>query len=110
MLWLGLALAVTGCATNVGPDGPVIGGPCVDVFDCANGSYCLRRSDFPGGTCTTNCRDDADCRGDSRCVELEAGVCLLSCTTDPECGRAGYSCRELDARELAERVSVCTGG
>ncbi|MCB9593670.1 MAG: hypothetical protein H6719_13135 [Sandaracinaceae bacterium] len=109
-LWLVLAIAATGCATNVGPEGLVIGGPCIDEFDCANGSYCIRRSDFPNGTCTTNCRDDGDCRGDSRCAELESGVCLLSCETDPDCGREGYTCRSLAAHGLPEQISVCSGG
>lgn len=110
VLWLASALIVVGCAPHVGPDGLAIGGPCIDEFDCVTGSYCLRRSDFPNGTCTTNCRGHGDCRGDSLCVELESGVCLLACDVDADCGREGYGCRELDARGETARVSVCTGG
>ncbi len=109
-LWLAAALLAAGCAAHVGPDGLAVGGPCIDEFDCVTGSYCLRRADFPNGTCTTNCRGDGDCRGDTRCVELESGVCLLPCSVDADCVRDGYACRMLESRETADRVSVCTGG
>ena len=107
---LGLLLLVSSCASNVGPDGLAVGGPCSDEFDCAAGSYCLRRFDFPNGTCTTNCNDTADCRGGSVCVDLESGVCLLSCRTDADCGRDGYVCREMDEPGTTERAWVCGGG
>ena len=93
----------------MGPDGLAVGGPCVDEFDCVTGSYCLRRVDFPNGTCTTHCLDTDDCRGDSVCVDLESGVCLLPCGADTDCGRAGYFCREVDRRAAAGRASVCIG-
>ncbi len=105
-----LVLLVGGCASKVGPDGIAVGAPCVDAFDCVTGSYCLAGRAFPDGTCTTNCRSDDDCRGDSRCVDVEGGVCLLPCASDPDCVREGYFCRERDPRAGTERVSVCTGG
>ena len=108
--WLvGLGLFATACVTNVGPDGLAVGGPCIDEFDCVTGSYCLRRFDFPAGTCTTNCRDDGDCRGASSCVDLESGVCLLTCETDADCVRDAYGCREIDRRGTAGRAQVCIG-
>ena len=91
------------------PDGLAVGGPCIDEFDCVTGSYCLRRFDFPAGTCTTNCRDDGDCRGASSCVDLESGVCLLTCETDADCVRDAYGCREIDRRGTAGRAQVCIG-
>lgn len=94
-----------GCSSNVGPGGPVIGGPCADDFDCAAGSFCL--TTFRGGTCTTNCMTAEHCRGGSTCVEVGAGVCLLTCEVDEDCGRAGYVCRERDRRGETERVLVC---
>lgn len=101
--------ALTGCATNVGPTGLAVGGPCVDDLDCAAGSYCLRSLEFPSGTCTTNCRDDGDCRSGSRCVEVEAGVCLLSCVEDEDCGREGYSCRPRAQAGAIDTSNVCIG-
>ncbi|MBX3272665.1 MAG: hypothetical protein KF729_20560 [Sandaracinaceae bacterium] len=105
-----VTLALAACANHVGPDGRVIGAPCVDVFDCAMGSFCLQRPETPGGLCTTNCRDDAGCRGDARCVALESGVCLLPCVDDEDCGRPGYGCRLREPREGGDAVSVCVGG
>lgn len=108
-LWFALVVLLTSCASNVGPDGLAVGGPCIDEFDCVTGSYCLRRFDFPNGTCTTNCSDTDDCRGSSVCVDLESGVCLLSCRTDTDCERDGYVCRSMDERGTTERASVCAG-
>lgn len=102
-------LAIAGCSQNVGPNGLAVGGPCIDAFDCASGSYCLRIG-FPDGTCTTNCATQADCRSGSSCVEETGGACLLSCTTDDDCGREGYVCRERDRRGEIGRASVCVGG
>lgn len=104
-----IALVLAGCSSRVGPDGLAVGGPCIDEFDCVAGSFCLNRPDFPNGTCTTNCEHVADCRGDSLCVDLEAGVCLLPCTTDPDCGREGYVCREMVLRGEIDEGAVCVG-
>ncbi len=102
-------LALAGCSQNVGPTGLAVGGPCIDEFDCASGSYCLHAG-FPDGTCTTNCRMQADCRGSSACVEEADGVCLLTCTSDDDCGREGYICRERTRRGEIASVAVCVGG
>ena len=107
---LALALLLTACSSNVGPDGLAVGAPCVDEFDCVTGSFCLRGAAFPDGTCTTNCRSDADCRGDSRCVDLESGVCLLPCAADADCVRTGYACRARVSRGRPGEVPVCVGG
>lgn len=104
-----LLLSSMGCSQNVGPSGLAIGGPCIDEFDCAAGSFCLRVG-FPGGTCSTNCAMQGDCRGGSSCVEEADGVCLLTCTSDEDCGREGYVCRERDRRGEVGRASVCVGG
>jgi hypothetical protein len=110
VLALFAGLGLLACTTNVGPDGRAIGGPCVDELDCAAGSYCLLGIEYPGGHCTTNCRQDADCRGGALCVEEEAGVCLLPCTVDEDCAREGYVCRERVQRGAVGTVGVCLGG
>lgn len=109
-LFLMVFLSFAGCAPHVGPDGAVIGGPCVDDLDCAAGSFCLTARDYPGGTCTTNCDDDGECRGDSACIESRAGVCLLRCDEDLDCGRGGYVCRSRTSRGVAGQSMVCVGG
>jgi len=106
---LALLFSLAGCSQNVGPTGLAVGGPCFDDFDCASGSFCLHVG-FPGGTCTTNCRTQSDCRGASTCVEEESGVCLLSCAIDEDCGREGYVCRDRDRRGEVGRAPVCVGG
>lgn len=102
-----LALVLVACTSHVGPTGPVIGGPCVDDLDCAAGSFCYEP--FEGGTCTTACDRDVPCRGSSACVELGAGLCLLSCDADEDCGRDGYTCEERNASGATELVRVCVG-
>lgn len=104
-----LAAIPLGCANNVGPDGRLIGGPCLDELDCVQGAYCLSRTTFPDGTCTTNCASDEDCRGGSACVEIMAGACLLECEVDEDCGREGYVCRALTRRGAAGTSFVCAG-
>lgn len=106
---LALGLLLFGCATNVGPDGLAVGGPCVDAFDCVSGSYCLRTLATPDGTCTTVCGGDADCRAGSRCIELSEGACLLACESDEDCVRPGYACRERARRGESGTAPVCVG-
>ena len=105
-----LAVALLGCSSNVGPDGLLIGAPCNDEFDCVTGAFCLRRSTFPDGMCTTVCGDDADCRGASACVDVEAGACLLTCERDEDCGREGYVCRAESRLGAVGEVMACVGG
>ena len=108
-LLLVTALVVSGCAPHVGPDGPVIGGPCVDDLDCAAGSFCLQDRDFPDGHCTTNCDDDGECRGDTACNESRAGICLRRSDEDAAGGREGSACRPRTVRGLAGQADVCVG-
>ena len=91
-------------------DGLLIGGRCNDEFDCVTGAYCLRRATFPDGMCTTVCDDDADCRGESACIEVESGACALTCSEDGDCGREGYRCLPVTRRGAAGDAMVCTGG
>lgn len=111
-LWLrlGILLGATACAPNVGPNGSLIGGGCVDDLSCTSGAFCLVGREFPEGTCTVPCDDDDDCRGSSACVERLAGVCLLRCEDDEDCGRPDYVCRALTRRGATGVARVCAGG
>lgn len=108
-LLLVCALGAIGCAPNVGPEGLLIGGPCFDDTFCVTGAYCLDDPDFPEGTCTTVCADDGDCRGSAVCVERGAGLCLLPCEVDADCGRDGYRCNDEVRRGAAGTVLACSG-
>lgn len=105
LLTFALLCAASGCATHVGPEGPAVGGRCVDEFDCAAGSFCL--GEYPDGTCTRNCGSAGDCPGGSICIDYRGGVCLLPCTSPDDC-REGYLCGERTNLEGA-RASVCVG-
>lgn len=101
------ALALLGaCSNNVGPNGLLVGAACIDQFDCVTGAYCTRRSIFPDGMCTTSCDADTACRAGAVCVDLEGGLCALSCTEDADCGRPGFLCGEERAIDGAT-VRIC---
>jgi len=103
-------LALVGCHADVGPTGLTVGASCRDQFDCAAGSFCLQDRGFPDGTCTQNCGSDGDCPGDSRCVEVHGGVCLLPCDDADPCTRTGYACQQLMSHGGAgDTVGVCSG-
>jgi hypothetical protein len=77
----------------VGPQGPTVGGPCVNNLDCSSGSFCAEGGDFPEGTCTLPCDSHGDCPGATACIDRLDGVCLLECSRDSDC-RGGYACKE----------------
>jgi hypothetical protein len=58
--------------------GETNGGACVEITDCVLGSFCLAEdsvmSGWPGGLCTQECLEDAQC--------TNGGVCVLSCEDD----------------------------
>lgn len=111
-LILGFALLLTsgmtvGCNDGVGWDSGLVGGNCRDNADCDPDSRCVKGKDFPGGTCTLNCRDDADCPGGTFCVDKEGGICLLGCELNADC-RAEYVCDKKDLRR-GGKMLVCIG-
>jgi hypothetical protein len=103
---------VAGCGddgtSGVGTEGDVVGGPCTDTSECADGSTCLDEGDFPGGTCTVACDDDADCPAGSLCISSEGGVCLLPCDSKDEC-REGYECEGKSKQNGEGDSKVCNG-
>ncbi|MCX4246524.1 hypothetical protein [Paraliomyxa miuraensis] len=94
------------CHGGVGPDSALVGGSCRDDFDCEE--RCVEGKDYPGGTCTVECRDDRDCPGDSWCVDKSGGVCLMGCDYDEDC-RGGYDCRDVDREGAGGKIPVCFG-
>lgn len=106
-----LLVILLGCGDDderylVSVDGPVVGGPCTDILDCASRSFCAKGADFPQGTCTQPCDDHDDCPGASLCVDKEGGACLLACSRDSDC-RGGYRCKDIDDRGGAGKSPVC---
>lgn len=99
-------IAFAACHGGVGPDSALVGGSCRDHHDCEE--RCVRGGDFPGGTCTVDCRDDRDCPGDSWCVDRSGGVCLQACDFDGDC-RGGYECDDVDREGHGGRIPVCIG-
>lgn len=74
-----LVLAVT--CLSCSPTDRSVGAACRDDGDCRD--RCL--TDWPGGFCTIDCRDDRDCPPDAVCSDTRGGVCLLLCRDDREC-------------------------
>jgi hypothetical protein len=99
-----LAFGFVHCNEGVGLDGDVVGGPCRGNRDCAE--RCLRGGDFPGGTCTVDCRDDRDCPASTYCIDVSGGVCLLDCYDRHDC-RRDYRCRNKRRRGHSGRTHVC---
>ena len=88
---------------DVGNDSDLVGGSCRDSRDCVE--RCVEGGDFPGGTCTVECRDDRDCPAGTWCVSKAGGVCLLECYVDEDC-RGGYECKNTDREGTGGRIEV----
>ncbi len=69
----------------------------------------------PGGFCTLSCLNDGDCPADTRCADVEGGVCLFACQHDLQCEFLGqdWGCSEeellSDDPEEIDEVEVCLG-
>jgi hypothetical protein len=106
-----LVILATGCDDdvddfNVSNDGPIVGGPCLDIVDCRSRSFCATGADFPAGTCTLRCDDHDECPGPSLCMDKEGGACLLACSRDADC-RGGYKCKDVNDRRGGGKSLVC---
>lgn len=67
-----------------------VGGKCQQHSECVGG-YCWteEQAQVPGGYCTAQCRNDADCPGSSYC---DQGACIASCQRNSDCGRDDFVC------------------
>jgi hypothetical protein len=88
-----------------------VGARC-DVNDECDGRCLLPGADYPGGFCTLDCDDDADCPGNSACVEEQGNICLFRCDEAPDCEflGTGWTCQERPAAGTTDQVMVCLGG
>lgn len=107
-IWVAIGVALVGVFAchgyDVGNDGPLVGGSCRNSGDCVE--RCVKGGEFPGGTCTVDCRHDGDCPDATYCVRKAGGVCLLACGHSEDC-RGGYECRNTDREGEPGRVHVC---
>jgi hypothetical protein len=79
------------------------GAACARDADC-KGGHCAAESPlggvFPGNYCTGTCDGNADCGDGGACLLLtggtRAGQCFQACSTDADCARDQYRCRELN--------------
>jgi hypothetical protein len=105
-LCLFVLLTCFGCYGEdiVGNHGVLVGGPCGGDRDCDD--VCLGGGDFPGGTCSVECRDDRDCPRGTACIDKKGGVCLLLCDRNADC-RDGYKCDGQGRRGHSGQEYVC---
>lgn len=89
-------------------DDGVVGDECTGTDDCPGGT-CLTATPgiaggigsvaLPGGYCSGACTEAANCGEGGVCapalVGSGAGTCYLGCSTDADCDRDGYRCRNL---------------
>ena len=90
---------------SVGREGRLVGGSCSAQEACDEAARCLQGGDFPDGTCAKPCETNADCPANTACVDMDGGVCLLTCRNDEDC-RDEYDCEEVDTPEGGE-ADVC---
>lgn len=85
-----------------------IGESCRNDADCET-SKCSAGSDFPGGTCTTQCESSWDCPEGFSCTSVSgAGLCLQKCNQTQDC-RDEYECERKSAYYSFRSVRVCFG-
>lgn len=101
-----------GCPDGIADcTGPVeIGDHCAPTNTCPG--ECVRGGDFPGGICTLECDNDADCPTDYRCVESEGGICLPSCDAEQTCIDllgSDWRCEPRQSEGDGTEVTVCYG-
>jgi hypothetical protein len=79
-----------------------VGQACVSDANCRGGT-CASASPLgtklPGNYCTARCFEDSECGSGGACLLLEgsseAGNCYDACSSDEDCTREGYRCRNL---------------
>jgi hypothetical protein len=100
MRWI-LVVTLAACGHGSGGGNGGIGADCHSTDDCTVSLECAGADDPPvcGVAPREGCADDSNCPG-QRCHAIEDGCsadgigseCRDACTTDPECGGAGFRC------------------
>ncbi len=109
MRFVVIVLALAACQSeDVTRD---VGARCATNAEC-NDKCEEPSNDWPDGFCTLLCDSDADCPGDTRCIDEDGGICAYSCNADPDCQFLGsaYACKERDSRGGGTKANVCRGG
>ena len=109
-LRLALVLAITaltacGGEDEVGTNGVLVGGECIDSRDCE--FSCQQGGDYPRGLCTVPCDFDEDCPEGTFCIDTEGGICMLGCDFTEDC-RIGYTCEGRSNRGRSGDSLVCS--
>ena len=120
--------STTGATT--GDDGNLMtkyGAPCTTDADCVkvlgDGGKCLKDIlgvyNLPGGYCSTDCDFPdqqqtyipmaADCKLGADCIGLMGFFegCTFPCTSDDQCQRAGYECRQMPEISNPDDPTYC---
>jgi hypothetical protein len=80
----------------------VVGSRCASDADCSPGTCMLNepitKSSYPGGYCSGSCVEAGDCGAHGVCAPGffpgSLGSCSLGCSSDADCERDGYRCRD----------------
>ncbi len=90
-----------------------LGARCTVASDCTD--RCLTPgAQFPGGMCSRDCLEDAECPSDALCANVASGVCLYGCRDDGDCtflgsvGGVKWTCRVVSSG-TGPGKSVCLG-
>jgi len=87
-----------------------VGARCNSAGDC-NERCLIPSTGYPNGFCTIACDTRDACPSDTTCAEREGGICLFTCTSDPDCAflGAGWRCKATDLHGSGTKGLVCAG-
>jgi hypothetical protein len=96
-----LLLTLAGCEQIVHAD-------CSSDGDCPK--RCVTDNELPGGLCTQSCDRNEDCPGGTFCIDKQAGICLVACSSMQQCEdfHRGYICKDKKDIEGTPQL-VCLG-
>lgn len=100
-------LVFAACGHSSGDIDNLVGTACSRDADCAR--QCYVGGAYPGGFCSVPCASDADCPGDTVCIDKSGGVCLFACPQF-DCSRLGpgWRCNNKDLVSGGSE-NVCVG-
>ncbi len=92
-----------------GDDEPTVGEPCASDEECAEAEYCLRQ--VPGGYCTLECVEDAECGEGNACADFGFAppLCVRGCESADECAE-GQDCCDVGVGPSCLPGPLCRAG